>query len=252
VHLPLDDPTSLSLLYHLNSEPWLNDEAYAGAGRQEELRRIDRAGPEVALPATDTSPVTELLRRRRSCRAFARRPMPLGSLGALAASAQGVLEVEDLDGGGTLVRRSAPSAGGLYPLELYVFCQRVEGVSDGLHRYHGLGHSLEELRRDAPVESLAEGLYAYPFVRDANAIFAVAARFRRTQAKYGPRGYRYVLLEAGHAVQSLCLRAAELGLSTLCIGGFIDSAVNELLGLHSTTGGVVYMVAAGHQQDQPT
>ena len=71
------------------------------------------------------------------------------------------------------------------------------------------------------------------------------AVFLRTQKKYGPRGYRYILLEAGHVAQNLCVRATELGLATLCAGGFLDSALNELLGLQPKHEGIVYTVAAG-------
>ena len=87
--------------------------------------------------------------------------------------------------------------------------------------------------------------YAYPFMKDANVVIAMAAVFLRTQVKYGPRGYRYILLEAGHVAQNLCLRSMELGLESLCMGGFLDSALNELMGLKPKQEGVVYTVAAG-------
>jgi len=73
----------------------------------------------------------------------------------------------------------------------------------------------------------------------------MAAVFLRTQVKYGPRGYRYILLEAGHVAQNICLRGMELGLESLCMGGFLDSALNELVGLRAKEEGVVYTVAAG-------
>jgi len=76
-------------------------------------------------------------------------------------------------------------------------------------------------------------------------VIVMAAVFLRTQAKYGPRGYRYILLEAGHVGQNICLRAMELGLESLCMGGFLDSALNNLLALKPKEEGVVYTVAAG-------
>ena len=150
-----------------------------------------------------------------------------------------------MEGVGTFLRRSVPSAGGLFPLELFVFLQRVEGLSDGLYHYDVRGHSLEPLRGD-PIADLAPFLYPYPFVRDANLVFAVAAVFGRNQKKYGPRGYRYTLLEAGHVAQNICLRAVELGLGTLCMGGFEDSRLNRMLGLEPSKEGAVYAVAAGY------
>jgi SagB-type dehydrogenase family enzyme len=239
--LPVGDTKSLSLLYHLNSEPWLNEAAYElGAGHEPLLESDGR--PVVALPAGGESPLVDSQRRRRSCRSFAPREMPLATLAALLAGTQGIVEIADVG----FARRATPSAGGLFPLDAYVFAQRVVDLPEGLYRYHQLGHALAEIDRKAVPERLAASLYAYPFVAEANVLMALAARFDRTQEKYGPRGYRYILLEAGHCAQNACLRAVELGLSTLCIGGFADSVINTQLGVDSARGGVVYVIAAGY------
>jgi len=154
------------------------------------------------------------------------------------------VEVARLEDGGNFLRRSVPSAGGLFPLELYAFLRRVEGLSDGLYHYDVRGHALEFLRA-ATIADLEPFLYPFPFIRDANLVFAVAALFERNQKKYGPRGYRYTLLEAG-VVQNICLSAVELGLGTLCMGGFEDSRLNRALELEPAREGVVYAVAVGH------
>jgi SagB-type dehydrogenase family enzyme len=92
---------------------------------------------------------------------------------------------------------------------------------------------------------LERGVYAHPFIEDANAFVALTAPFERTQRKYGPRGYRYLLLEAGHVAQNLCLAAGRRGLATLCIGGFVDSILNAELGLDPRVAGVLYGVGVG-------
>ena len=242
----LDDPTSLSLLFHLNSEPWLNDEAYKSGADQRELTMPVGVLAEVKLPEAAPSGLTELLRRRCSCRAFAQRAMPAETFGSVLAAAYGIVEAASLGGGAHFRRRSVPSAGGLYPLELYAVLRRVDGVEDGLHHYDVMGHGLRLLARGDLFPALEPSLYPYTFVRDANAVILLSAVFRRTQKKYGPRGYRYILLEAGHAGQNICLRAAELGLATLCMGGFVDSGLARLLGLHPTREGLVYSVAVGY------
>ena len=247
--LRLDDPTSLSLLFHLNSEPWLNDAAYQNAAGQTALEGLG-GEPVVTLPPPEQSPLTELLRRRRSVRAFLPQPLAVTAVATLAAAAQGVVETVGRDEGSGFERRAAPSAGGLHPLTLHLFARRVDGLEDGAYRYEPHTHALAELALGDPTERLAPALYAFPFVADANAIFALVARFSRTQAKYGPRGYRYMLLEAGHAAQNLCLRAVELGLGSLCIGGFLDSQVNDMLGLRAQEAGAVYMVAVGHPGEE--
>ena len=200
-----------------------------------------------ALPPPAPSPLTALLAERRSTRAFSLEELSLDAVSALTAAAQGIVETVPLDDGTSLVRRGAPSAGGLYPLELHVFARRVDGLADGLYFYDDHAHGLAERGLGDPTAA------AWPArstrsrsSREANLLLAFVARFSRMQSKYGPRGYRYILLEAGHAAQNVCLRAAELGLATLCIGGFIDSELNAALGLRDTEAGVVYAVAAGH------
>ena len=88
----------------------------------------------------------------------------------------------------------------------------------------------------------------YEFVAAANVVVFLAAVFARTQTKYGPRGYRYVLLEGGHVAQNLCLMAAERGLGSLCMGGFIDAALNRFLDLAPLAEGAIYTVGVGHPE----
>ena len=245
--IPLEDPTTLSLLFHLNSEPWLNDEAYRGAAMNQELKVPAGIIAEVPLPEPADSMLMELLENRRSCREFARREMPLEHLSALLAAGYGAIAPARFGGQTAFLRRTVPSAGGLFPLELYLFTQRVQGLDDGLHHHDVVGHSLQQLRRGNLFPTLEPMFYTYPFMRDANLVLAMAATFLRTQKKFGPRGYRYSLMEAGHVAQNLSLRAIELGLATLCMGGFVDSLLNELMGLQPREEGVLYTVAAGFE-----
>lgn len=149
------------------------------------------------------------------------------------------------------LRRSVPSAGGLFPLEVYAFVQRVDDLPDGLYHYDVRGHALELVRSCDAFAELQPALYTHPFIQDANVVLCLAAVFPRTQKKYGPRGYRYILLEAGHSVQNFCLCATELELGSLCMGGFVDSRLNRLLGLDPKNEGVVYAAAAGYSAEQP-
>jgi SagB-type dehydrogenase family enzyme len=110
---------------------------------------------------------------------------------------------------------------------LYAFVRRTDGAADGLYHYDVPGHSLQLIVDGDLFPRLESVVYTYPFMREANLVIVVAAVFGRTQKKYGPRGYRYILLEAGHAGQNICLRAVELGLSTLCMGGFVDCSMHS-------------------------
>jgi SagB-type dehydrogenase family enzyme len=247
--IKFEDGTSLSLLYHLNSEPWLNDEAYRGAAYHQEFKEVDAPVARTTLPEAPASAVVRLAAGRQSCRAYRTDPMPLATVSALTMAAYGIVQIAPLAGQGSFLRRTVPSAGGLFPLEIFLFTQRVDGLPDGLHHYDVRGHALACVSRGNLFPTLEPAFYTFPFVRDANLVMAFAAVFPRTQKKYGPRGYRYILLEAGHAAQNVCLAASELGLGTLCMGGFIDTRVNRLLGLRPTEEGVVYAVASGYSAE---
>jgi SagB-type dehydrogenase family enzyme len=242
--IPLDDPTSLSLLFHLNSEPWLNDGAYKSAGGPQEYSTPAPVLAEVSLPPSPPTALSDLIRRRRSCRAFDGGHITADNVGSLLQAAYGRLEPDPNEKDG-FTRRAVPSAGGLYPLEFYVFLRRVDDIGDGLYHYDVRRHALSLLSAGDLFPALQPVFYTYPFITEANVVIAMAAIFKRSQNKYGPRGYRYVLLEAGHAGQNICLRATELALATLCMGGFVDSMLNEMLGLAAPSEGVVYTLAAG-------
>jgi SagB-type dehydrogenase family enzyme len=141
--------------------------------------------------------------------------------------------------------RPVPSAGGLFPLELYLITQRVEGLPDGLYHYNVRRHSLETLESTRQFERFQPSLFMFESVKDANVVLFLTAVFKRTQKKYGPRGYRYIFLEAGHVAQNVCLLAVEANLGTLCMGGYSDTQICGLLGLNPLEEGVIYSIALG-------
>ena len=244
--LPFEDETSLSLLYHLNSEPWGNNEAYQSGTYEVEYKQITSSSPSLPLPAPPQSEVTRLAGNRWSCRAYEPITLPLSSLSALLWGSYGVTRTDTIMLRGSLaLLRPVPSAGGLFPLEIYVVTQRVQDIPDGLHHYNVRNHSLETLGTGSVFNALERCLYMFPAIKHANAVVFLSAVFNRTQKKYGPRGYRYVLLEAGHVAQNLCLLAVEQGLGSLCMGGYADGELNKVLGLAPLEEGVVYSVAIG-------
>ena len=241
--IPVDDPMLLSRLFHLNSEPWLNEQAYRGAPFAQEFKD-HLAAPRTPLPSPEVGHVTALAAARQSQRAFARRAMPAQTVSNLLHSAYGIVDRAPLEGGHAFLRRSVPSAGGLYPLELYLLLRDVTGVIDGIHHFDVREPALELVRPGDWRAEAEDIFYTWPFIAEANMVLCIGAMFPRSQKKYGPRGYRYILLEAGHVAQNLCLAAAEAGLVTLCMGGFRDRALNHMLALDGSEG-IVYAVAAG-------
>lgn len=178
----------------------------------------------VRLPAPVTAaPLDTLLRQRRSVRAFSDAALDLQGIGRLLWAAQGITHPEGL--------RTAPSAGALYPLELYLVAGDVQGLDAGVYHYRPAGHELIRLWPGDPRAALARAALGQDWVGTAPAVAVFAAAYARTTRKYGERGVRYVHVEAGHAAQNLFLQAGALGLATVVVGAFDDAAVSRVLRL---------------------
>jgi SagB-type dehydrogenase family enzyme len=183
----------------------------------------------VPLPAPQTDgfvPLESVLANRRSVRSWATDPLTIPELGQLAWAAQGITA--------SLGRRTAPSAGALYPLELYVL------TADGVHHYLPGGHRMAQLS----VEDVRERVPAQGFVGAAAAIFIVTAIFARTEPRYGDDAARFVYLEAGHVAQNLLLQATALGFGAVPVGAFDALRLTQLVGLPSDHE-PIYLIAVG-------
>jgi SagB-type dehydrogenase family enzyme len=244
--LPYEDSISLSLFFHWNSEPWNNVAAYNDPHARMEFKTVGAAKDALALPKSESSPLLELIARRQSCREFAPQPIKLGELAAVLDAGYGLTGLRKWENGRRTLRRPVPSAGGLYPLELYVVSNRVEGVVPGIHHFNARDRTLELVSEPCTIAEMLPDLMHQRFLEPASALCLLTAVLPRTLRKYGARGYRYVLMEAGHVAQNICLRAAEIGLATLCVGGFTDHQVNRRLGLDGAAEAALYGVAVGH------
>jgi SagB-type dehydrogenase family enzyme len=165
----------------------------------------------------------ETLRTRRSWREFKRAPLTLEEISQLLWAAQGLTHPEGM--------RTAPSAGALYPLEIYVVAGRVTGLDPGVYQYRPYGHKLKPVAEGDRRKDLARVALDQEAVGSAPAVVVFTAIYRRTTQKYGQRGIRYVHIEAGHAAQNVCLQATALGLGSVVIGAFEDSDVRGVLGI---------------------
>lgn len=241
-----DDSHSLALLYHVNSEPWSNPAAFEEGIPDGAAKDLAGDAPPVPLERpTAAGALDRLLGSRSSCRVWACQPVTRAELAHVLVSMYGATRTIALDAGLEIEGRSAPSAGALYPLELYVLAQSVEGLAERLYHYNRLDHALVPLAAEITAAALSELFLVPQQLEGAGAVVFLAGVFERTLRKYGPRGYRYVLLEAGHVAQNACLGATELGLGSLCVGGFNDGRVNRFLGLDVRSEGVVYCIVIG-------
>ncbi|MDH4232532.1 MAG: SagB/ThcOx family dehydrogenase [Nitrospirota bacterium] len=169
---------------------------------------------------SDTS-VEEALLKRRSVRAYAKRALRLEEISQLLWAAQGIT-----DQGGF---RTAPSAGALYPLEVYLVSGNVLGLQAGIYRYRPQTHSLERHGTGDRRNQLSDAALGQEAIRNAPAVIVFAGKYKRTTVKYGERGIRYVHLEAGHAAQNVFLEAVSLNLGTVVIGAFHDRKVKKVM-----------------------
>lgn len=245
--LRADDPYSLATLFHRNSEPWGNQDAYDDPhARVMEFKQID-GDAAIDLPAVQGTALTSLIEERHSCRNYAAQPIALEELAALLIAAYGTTTLREWPGGQRALGRAVPSGGARYPLELYVVCNHVAGIARGIHHYNARLHTLEPVRVPCTLEELVPDLMHQDYLANAAALIVMTAVFSRMLDKYGARGYRYTLIECGHVAQNICLRALELGLQTLCIGGFTDHSLNAQLNLAQPKEGALYAVAVGHR-----
>ncbi len=201
--------------------------------------------PEPSLP---TMSLAECIRGRVSCRRFAADPLTLRSLSTLLASGYGVLKTSEWDG--EFLERAVPSGGALYPLELYVLVQQVEDLQGGVWHYLPLGHRLEQVyAHPLPKLLTAEMFMGQPYLTECAAILFITSIVERSMWKYEDRGYRYILLEAGHVAQNLNLCAAAMDLGSLNLGGFFDRDVLNLLHADPEQEIALYGIAVGPAQD---
>ncbi len=183
------------------------------------------SGEIVKLPAARTQgpiSVEQALKARRSLREFSAAELSLEQLGQLLWAAQGVTGAEG--------QRTAPSAGALYPLELFAVVGRVAGLEPGVFHYRPQSHGLERVAVGDLREKVAAAC-AQEWLAQAPAIVVIGAVPSRTAAKYGKRAGRYVAIEVGAAAENLSLQAEALGLGTTIVGAFDDAQLQKALGI---------------------
>jgi SagB-type dehydrogenase family enzyme len=188
---------------------------------------------------SDTS-LEEALWGRRSTRSFSSEAMTLEQLSQLLWAGQGTTDPSG--------KRTAPSAGALYPLKLYAVVGNVDGVKAGVYLYDPSTHTLNLVIDGDQRSALAQAALGQMSVKQSAVSFIITANYSITTKTYGDRGIRYVHLEAGHAAQNICLQAVGLHLGTVTVGAYNDADVQQVLGLPE--GEIpLYIIPAGNFND---
>jgi SagB-type dehydrogenase family enzyme len=244
---PIEAGSDVGVIYHQWSKPGIIDAlgSVANWGQAPELYKRYPGAPIVALPA----PVLEggqtaarTIASRRSIRTYAPTPMSQAELSRVLFLTSGISA--GLHGS---ARRTAPSSGALYPIEVYAVVHNVAGLERGVYHYAYREHALELVRAaDLRAHVVEQGI-GQEFLGQCGAVLFLTMIMQRMRPKYQDRSYRYGLLEAGHLGENAYLAATDLGLGACGIGAFMDDAINAMLGVDGVEEAAVYMLAVGHR-----
>ena len=232
-----DNDFSLAQLYHLNTKTTSS------------LIPIHHLSQAEHLPKQDPMPSLDMIDavcNRRSIRRWNHQSMSIMNLSTLLLYGAGIVRVEERSESRVFFR-AAPSGGGRYPIEIYPIVMRASGINPGIYHYNYQSHALQALQESEQTETALCECTTYPeFIKGACVCFILTAMFERTMSKYSDRGYRYILLEAGHIAQNICLLATGLGLGSLCMSGMIDTKLERMLWIDGWAEASIYAVIVGH------
>ena len=176
-------------------------------------------------PRTDSKvSVEETLSKRRSIREYKDESLTLEEVSQILWAAQGITAPE-------FGARTTPSAGALYPLEVYLVVKNANGLKAGVYQYLPESHKLTEVLEGDMSSQLAKAALGQMFIAEAPVNLVFSGVFSRTTSKYGDRGIQYVYMEVGHAAQNVYLQAQSLGLGTVVVGSFNDEEVKRMLNM---------------------
>lgn len=170
--------------------------------------------------------VEKAIQQRRTIRSFREDRLSLSQLSQLLWAAQGITDPRE-------AKKAAPSGGALYPLDIYLVAGKggVEGVEEGVYHSVPENHSISLMTQGDRRKETALASLWQTWMSRAPVLFIITAEYRRITGKYGDRGIRYALIEAGHAGQNLFLQTEAPGLGAGIVGAFQDAEVSRIAGL---------------------
>jgi SagB-type dehydrogenase family enzyme len=243
---PIPAGSDVGVIYHQWSKPGVIDAlgSIANWGQPVELYKAYAGARAVALPEPRLEgglSAAQAIATRRSTRSYSDQPIGLDELSRFLFLTSGISSEKFGS-----ARRTAPSSGALYPIEVYPIVHNVDGVERGVYHYAYREHALELVRSEDMRSRVVDQGLGQEFLGQCGAVLFVTMILQRMRPKYKDRSYRYGLLEAGHIGENAYLAATEMGLGACGIGAFMDDSMNEILGVDGVEEAVVYMLAFGH------
>ena len=174
-------------------------------------------------PCYDSKVLLEkALHKRRSIRKYSDDPLSISDVSQILWAAQGITKKNR-------GLRTAPSAGALYPIELYIAVGKVKGLSQGLYKYNPQKHTIIKVLEGDIREKLSNAALKQSCVLKGAVNIIIVGVYKRTAFKYGKRAERYVLMECGAVSQNIYLQSYALGLGTVLVGAFNDDSLKSIL-----------------------
>jgi SagB-type dehydrogenase family enzyme len=193
----------------------------------------------ISLPVIDGD-VWKVANRRRVSRVLMNNPINLVALSYILRCGYGLQTENGIDNNQS-EHRTVPSGGRRYPLEIYIILfKSVEGCEAGIYHYGVKSHVMEPVILEVIPQTTIDLISMQEVIKGVRGIICMSAAFDRTIEKYGSRGYRYILLEAGHVAQNMSLAATEIGVTLIPIGGSSEKVIEHIIGLNDSQEGVVY------------
>jgi SagB-type dehydrogenase family enzyme len=219
--------------------------------------RLQKENQVITIPTPTSQPLEEIINlpspkvsgevsleeailKRRSRREYTKESLSLDQVSQILWAGQGITEEKT-------GFRSAPSAGALYPLDIYLVVGEggVEGLMSGVYQFLPKGHKIKLLQKGDVRDSLMKTSSGQTFIAQAPVVLVITGEYERTTVKYGERGRQYVHLEAGHAAQNIYLQVESLGLGAVTVGAFSEEEISKILNLPKAHR-PLYIMPVGH------
>ena len=186
-------------------------------------------GGTMKLPSPQTIgkvSVEQAIKQRRTFRSFQSKALDFGQLSQLLWAAQGITADRGF-------LRAAPSAGALYPMDVYAVVgeEGVSGIEAGVYHYEPRKHRLSVASGGDVRHLMARAALSQKWMARAPVSIVITAEYRRITTKYGNRGPRYAMIEAGHIGQNIFLQSEALDLKAGIVGAFDDKSLNRVLNI---------------------
>ncbi len=225
--------------------------SYINLRTKPSLYKLYMDSPMIPLPADFPRPEAPTLEAVATVKIERPANIDLTAVAQLLFLSSGLIKKRAIPGVGEVHYRAASSAGGLYPIEVYLVCQDVPGLEAGLYHFSPSNFALHRLGQGDYRGVVSKAAGSDEALSASSAIVIFTSIFARSTWKYRARGYRYCLWDNGTMVANLLATAAAISVPAKLVTGFVDDWVNDLLGLERDKEATFCLVGLGRSTTEP-